>query len=80
MRTKQDPLEISAQALLDALNEQRGSSKEPSHWPQTPQHFSNTLRRLAPALRSANLNIELDAGREKVRNRKLIRLTYETPF
>lgn len=80
MRTKQGPLEISAQALLDALNEQRGSGKEPINWPQTPQHFSNTLRRLAPALRSANLNIELDAGREKSRNRKLIRLTYEAPF
>jgi hypothetical protein len=64
----------SASALLHHLNTATADTDRQSKtWPKAPHTLSNQLRRLAPALRTAGYEVELDAGRDR-RNRKLLLL------
>lgn len=65
----------SASELLHRLNEVAADiDRQSKTWPKAPHALSNRLRRLAPALRMAGYEVELDAGRD-ARNRKLLRLS-----
>lgn len=64
----------SASELLYRLNEDSADiDRQSKTWPKAPHTLSMQLRRLAPALRMAGYEVELDCGRD-ARNRKLLRL------
>jgi hypothetical protein len=59
-RTPNFEFEGSMADLLQLLNEKYMPVKKPPHWPLTPSHLSNRLRRLLEVLETAGLEVSFD--------------------
>ena len=66
--------EGTAAALLGRLNATRGDGKPPAGWPKSARGLSSHLRRIAPAMRQTNLEVEYSKGGGKM-NARIITLT-----
>jgi hypothetical protein len=62
----------TASALLDALNARRDRDARPvKGWPETPRAMGGRLRRAAPVLRAAGVEVEEERGTDRKRSRVL---------